>query len=72
VRFEGGNETVNKLDALAFGKLRRALDAIKPIPAIKGAFKGTFITQLHGAGRRSGRGARNHPFASFSGKRRRS
>jgi 3-hydroxyacyl-CoA dehydrogenase/enoyl-CoA hydratase/3-hydroxybutyryl-CoA epimerase/enoyl-CoA isomerase len=36
LRFERGVEPVNKLDALAFGELRRALDAIKANPAIKG------------------------------------
>ena len=45
--FERGNEAVNKLDALTFGELRRALDAIKATPAIKGVLitsaKETFI-----------------------------
>jgi 3-hydroxyacyl-CoA dehydrogenase / enoyl-CoA hydratase / 3-hydroxybutyryl-CoA epimerase / enoyl-CoA isomerase len=36
LRFERGGEAVNKLDALAFGELRRALDAIKAAPAIWG------------------------------------
>ena len=36
LRFERGNEAVNKLDALTFGELRRAIDAIKATPAIKG------------------------------------
>ena len=36
LEFERGNEAVNKLDALAFGELRRALDAIEATPAIRG------------------------------------
>ncbi|MGA7658328.1 MAG: enoyl-CoA hydratase-related protein, partial [Methylocella sp.] len=36
LRFERGNEAVNKLDALTFGELRRAIDAIKATPAIRG------------------------------------
>ncbi|MGH6812066.1 MAG: fatty acid oxidation complex subunit alpha FadB [Methylocella sp.] len=36
LRFERVNEAVNKLDALAFGELRRAIDAIKATPAIQG------------------------------------
>ncbi|MGH6847749.1 MAG: fatty acid oxidation complex subunit alpha FadB [Methylocella sp.] len=36
LRFERRNEAVNKLDALTFGELRRALDGIKATPAIKG------------------------------------
>ncbi|HEY8031644.1 MAG TPA: enoyl-CoA hydratase-related protein, partial [Methylocella sp.] len=36
LKFERGNEAVNKLDALAFGELRRALDAIEATPAIRG------------------------------------
>ncbi|MCI0598838.1 MAG: fatty acid oxidation complex subunit alpha FadB, partial [Beijerinckiaceae bacterium] len=36
LRFERGAEAVNKLDALAFGELRRALDAIKAAPGIQG------------------------------------
>ncbi len=36
LKFERGNEAVNKLDALTFGELRRALDAIKATPAIRG------------------------------------
>ena len=36
LRFERCNEAVNKLDALTFGELRRAIDAIKATPAIKG------------------------------------
>jgi 3-hydroxyacyl-CoA dehydrogenase / enoyl-CoA hydratase / 3-hydroxybutyryl-CoA epimerase / enoyl-CoA isomerase len=47
LRFERGNEAVNKLDALAFGELRRALDAIKATPSIQGVLitstKDTFI-----------------------------
>jgi 3-hydroxyacyl-CoA dehydrogenase/enoyl-CoA hydratase/3-hydroxybutyryl-CoA epimerase/enoyl-CoA isomerase len=47
LRFERGGEAVNKLDALAFGELRRALYAIKTTPAIKGVLitsaKDTFI-----------------------------
>jgi hypothetical protein len=34
LRFERGSEALNKLDAPAFGELRRALDAIKVTPAI--------------------------------------
>jgi 3-hydroxyacyl-CoA dehydrogenase/enoyl-CoA hydratase/3-hydroxybutyryl-CoA epimerase/enoyl-CoA isomerase len=37
LRFERGEEPVNKLDALAFDELRRALDAIANAPAVKGA-----------------------------------
>jgi 3-hydroxyacyl-CoA dehydrogenase / enoyl-CoA hydratase / 3-hydroxybutyryl-CoA epimerase / enoyl-CoA isomerase len=36
LRFDRANEAVNKLDALAFGELGRALDAIKATGAIKG------------------------------------
>jgi 3-hydroxyacyl-CoA dehydrogenase / enoyl-CoA hydratase / 3-hydroxybutyryl-CoA epimerase / enoyl-CoA isomerase len=36
LRFERGVEAVNKLDALTFGELRRALDAINATPAIRG------------------------------------
>lgn len=36
LRFDRGSEAVNKLDRLAFDELRRALDAIKACPAIKG------------------------------------
>jgi len=36
LRFERGGEAVNKLDALAFGELRRAIDAIAATPAIRG------------------------------------
>jgi 3-hydroxyacyl-CoA dehydrogenase / enoyl-CoA hydratase / 3-hydroxybutyryl-CoA epimerase / enoyl-CoA isomerase len=36
LRFERGNESVNKLDALTFSELRRALDAIAATPAIQG------------------------------------
>jgi 3-hydroxyacyl-CoA dehydrogenase / enoyl-CoA hydratase / 3-hydroxybutyryl-CoA epimerase / enoyl-CoA isomerase len=36
LRFERSNEAVNKLDALTFSELRRALDAIKATPAIRG------------------------------------
>jgi 3-hydroxyacyl-CoA dehydrogenase/enoyl-CoA hydratase/3-hydroxybutyryl-CoA epimerase/enoyl-CoA isomerase len=36
LRFERGVEAVNKLDALTFGELRRALDAIAATPAIQG------------------------------------
>ncbi len=36
LRFERGVEAVNKLDALAFGELRRAIDAIAATPAIQG------------------------------------
>jgi 3-hydroxyacyl-CoA dehydrogenase / enoyl-CoA hydratase / 3-hydroxybutyryl-CoA epimerase / enoyl-CoA isomerase len=36
LRFERGGEAVNKLDALAFGELRCAIDAITARPAIKG------------------------------------
>ena len=36
LRFERRNEAVNKLDALTFGELRRALDAIAATPAIQG------------------------------------
>ncbi|MGH6858446.1 MAG: enoyl-CoA hydratase-related protein, partial [Methylocella sp.] len=36
LRFERGVEAVNKLDAPTFGELRRAIDAIKAAPAIKG------------------------------------
>jgi 3-hydroxyacyl-CoA dehydrogenase/enoyl-CoA hydratase/3-hydroxybutyryl-CoA epimerase/enoyl-CoA isomerase len=47
LRFERGVEAVNKLDALAFGELRRAIDAIKATPAIQGILitsaKDTFI-----------------------------
>ncbi len=47
LRFDRANEAVNKLDALAFDELRRALDAIKATPAIKGVLvtsaKETFI-----------------------------
>jgi 3-hydroxyacyl-CoA dehydrogenase/enoyl-CoA hydratase/3-hydroxybutyryl-CoA epimerase/enoyl-CoA isomerase len=47
LRFERGDEAVNKLDALAFGELRRAIDAIAATPAIKGVLitsaKDTFI-----------------------------
>ncbi len=47
LRFERGAEAVNKLDALAFGELRRALDMIAATPAIKGVLitsaKDTFI-----------------------------
>ncbi|MGI8568015.1 MAG: fatty acid oxidation complex subunit alpha FadB [Methylocella sp.] len=47
LRFERGVEAVNKLDALAFGELRRALDAIKAASAIRGVLiasaKDTFI-----------------------------
>jgi 3-hydroxyacyl-CoA dehydrogenase/enoyl-CoA hydratase/3-hydroxybutyryl-CoA epimerase/enoyl-CoA isomerase len=47
LRFERGSEAVNKLDALAFGELHRAIDAIKAAPAIKGILitsaKDTFI-----------------------------
>jgi len=36
LRFERGVEAVNKLDALTFGELRRALDAIAATPSIQG------------------------------------
>jgi 3-hydroxyacyl-CoA dehydrogenase / enoyl-CoA hydratase / 3-hydroxybutyryl-CoA epimerase / enoyl-CoA isomerase len=36
LRFERGEEAVNKLDRLAFSELSRALDAIKTAPALKG------------------------------------
>jgi 3-hydroxyacyl-CoA dehydrogenase/enoyl-CoA hydratase/3-hydroxybutyryl-CoA epimerase/enoyl-CoA isomerase len=36
LRFERRNEAVNKLDALTFGELRRAIDAIAGTPAIQG------------------------------------
>ena len=36
LRFERGVEAVNKLDALTFGELRRAIDAITVTPAIRG------------------------------------
>jgi len=36
LRFERGVEAVNRLDALTFGELRRALDAIAATPAIQG------------------------------------
>src|SRR5579885_2356004 len=36
LRFDRGSEAVNKLDRLAFDELRRAIDAIKACPAIKG------------------------------------
>jgi 3-hydroxyacyl-CoA dehydrogenase/enoyl-CoA hydratase/3-hydroxybutyryl-CoA epimerase/enoyl-CoA isomerase len=36
LRFERGVEAVNKLDALTFSELRRALDAIAATPAIQG------------------------------------
>jgi 3-hydroxyacyl-CoA dehydrogenase / enoyl-CoA hydratase / 3-hydroxybutyryl-CoA epimerase / enoyl-CoA isomerase len=36
LRFERGVEAVNKLDALTFGELRRAIDAIAATPAIQG------------------------------------
>ena len=36
LRFERGMEAVNKLDALAFGELRRAIDVITATPAIRG------------------------------------
>ncbi len=36
LRFDRSNEPINKLDALAFGELSRALDAITATPAIKG------------------------------------
>jgi 3-hydroxyacyl-CoA dehydrogenase/enoyl-CoA hydratase/3-hydroxybutyryl-CoA epimerase/enoyl-CoA isomerase len=36
LRFERGSEAVNKLDAPAFGELRRAIDAITAAPAIRG------------------------------------
>ena len=47
LRFERGVEAVSKLDALAFGDLRRAIDAIAAAAAIKGVLitsaKDTFI-----------------------------
>ena len=47
LRFERGVEAVNKLDALTFDELRRALDAIKATPATRGVLvtsaKDTFI-----------------------------
>jgi 3-hydroxyacyl-CoA dehydrogenase / enoyl-CoA hydratase / 3-hydroxybutyryl-CoA epimerase / enoyl-CoA isomerase len=47
LRFERGNEAVNKLDALTFGELRRAIDAIAARAAIRGVLitsaKDTFI-----------------------------
>ncbi|HUI22235.1 MAG TPA: fatty acid oxidation complex subunit alpha FadB [Methylocella sp.] len=47
LRFERGSEAVNKLDSLTFDELRRALEAIKAAPAIKGVLitsaKETFI-----------------------------
>jgi 3-hydroxyacyl-CoA dehydrogenase / enoyl-CoA hydratase / 3-hydroxybutyryl-CoA epimerase / enoyl-CoA isomerase len=36
MRFERGGEAVNKLDALTFGELRRAVDAVAATPAIRG------------------------------------
>ena len=36
LRFDRGNEAVNKLDNLTFDELRRALDTIKAAPAIRG------------------------------------
>src|ERR1700730_2256237 len=36
LRFERGVEAVTKLDALTFGELRRAIDAIAATPAIQG------------------------------------
>jgi 3-hydroxyacyl-CoA dehydrogenase/enoyl-CoA hydratase/3-hydroxybutyryl-CoA epimerase/enoyl-CoA isomerase len=36
LRFARGVEAVNKLDALAFGELRRAIDAVTATPAIRG------------------------------------
>ncbi|MGH6935423.1 MAG: fatty acid oxidation complex subunit alpha FadB, partial [Methylocella sp.] len=47
LRFERDNEAVNKLDALTFGELRRAIDAIAASAAIWGVLntsaKDTFI-----------------------------
>src|SRR5450759_5839057 len=47
LRFDRGNEAVNKLDAPTFDELRRALDAIKAARAIRGVLitsaKDTFI-----------------------------
>jgi 1,4-dihydroxy-2-naphthoyl-CoA synthase len=47
LRFERDNEAVNKLDALAFGELRRAINAIAASAAIRGVLitsaKDTFI-----------------------------
>jgi 3-hydroxyacyl-CoA dehydrogenase / enoyl-CoA hydratase / 3-hydroxybutyryl-CoA epimerase / enoyl-CoA isomerase len=47
LRFERGGEAVNKLDALTFGELRRAVDAVAATPAIRGVLitsaKDTFI-----------------------------
>jgi 3-hydroxyacyl-CoA dehydrogenase / enoyl-CoA hydratase / 3-hydroxybutyryl-CoA epimerase / enoyl-CoA isomerase len=47
LRFERDNEAVNKLDALAFGELRRAISAIAASAAIRGVLitsaKDTFI-----------------------------
>ncbi|MGH6937237.1 MAG: enoyl-CoA hydratase-related protein, partial [Methylocella sp.] len=47
LRYERGNEAVNKLDALTFGELRRAIDAIAASAAIRGVLitsaKDTFI-----------------------------
>jgi 3-hydroxyacyl-CoA dehydrogenase/enoyl-CoA hydratase/3-hydroxybutyryl-CoA epimerase/enoyl-CoA isomerase len=47
LRYERGNESVNKLDALTFGELRRAIDAIAATPSIQGVLitsaKDTFI-----------------------------
>jgi 3-hydroxyacyl-CoA dehydrogenase / enoyl-CoA hydratase / 3-hydroxybutyryl-CoA epimerase / enoyl-CoA isomerase len=36
LRFERRNEAVNKLDALTFGELRRAIDSVAATPAIQG------------------------------------
>src|SRR5256885_322698 len=36
LRFARGVEAINKLDALAFGELRRAIDSITATPAIRG------------------------------------
>src|SRR5580704_4672474 len=36
LRFERRNEAVNKLDALTFGELRRAIGSIAATPAIRG------------------------------------
>ncbi|HXW71487.1 MAG TPA: fatty acid oxidation complex subunit alpha FadB [Methylocella sp.] len=47
LRFERGQESVNKLDALAFRELRQAVDAIRAAPSIRGVIitsaKETFI-----------------------------
>ena len=67
LRFERRNEAVNKLDALTFGELRRAIDAIAATPAIQGVL----ITSAKDTFHRGRRYFRIHRRLQAAGKRHR-